>query len=262
MLFCSCFGKIPKSVKTSKPREEMPQTLIQFLGVDKSISAINEAMEQIPRMDSAVQDKLRPFVNKLSIKQEEENKDQPMSSQPDTDHILTNQELRKGDFLISENGKYKAVFQEDGNFVIFALCPIWATGTAGENPHRIIVQPDNNLVMYNGRNKPVWASDTWEEKEHEHSDKMCLTMTNEVLSYSCFCAPPPPHLRHSLQDLQSIPICHLLFSLISNHQHQCLDFVGDLYIYIYMQPFRDDSSWSSSAKDFVITKILFITYLQ
>ena len=74
MLFCCCFDKIPKSVQTSKSREEMPQTIIQYLGVDDSISAIKEAMEQIPRMDSAVQDKLSPFVDKLSIKQEEETK--------------------------------------------------------------------------------------------------------------------------------------------------------------------------------------------
>ncbi|XP_062289306.1 uncharacterized protein LOC133994117 [Scomber scombrus] len=74
MLFCYCFDKIPKRMKTSKFREEMPQIIIQCLGVDGSISAIKEAMEQIPRMDSAVQDKLRPFVNKLSIKQKEETK--------------------------------------------------------------------------------------------------------------------------------------------------------------------------------------------
>ncbi|XP_053187172.1 uncharacterized protein LOC128371005 [Scomber japonicus] len=75
MLFCFCFDKIPKSVQTSKSREEMPQTIIQILGVDESISATNEAMLLIPRMDSAVQDKLRPFVDKLSIKQEEETKE-------------------------------------------------------------------------------------------------------------------------------------------------------------------------------------------
>ena len=69
--------------------------------------------------------------------------------------------------------------QEDGNFVIFALCPIWATATTGMNPHRIILQPDNNLVMYTRKNKAVWASDTWEKHEEEHSDKMRLTMTDE-----------------------------------------------------------------------------------
>ncbi|XP_067465080.1 uncharacterized protein [Thunnus thynnus] len=75
MLFCSCFDKIPKGVKTGTSREEMPQIIIQHLGVDESVSAINEAMDLIPRKDSAVQDLLRPFVDKLSNKHEEENRD-------------------------------------------------------------------------------------------------------------------------------------------------------------------------------------------
>ncbi|CAK6979984.1 Hypothetical predicted protein [Scomber scombrus] len=83
MLFCYCFDTIPKRMKTSKFREEMPQIIIQVLGVDGSISAIKEAMEQIPRMDSAVQDKLRPFVNKLSIKQKEETKGKKRKQESD-----------------------------------------------------------------------------------------------------------------------------------------------------------------------------------
>ncbi|XP_062289301.1 uncharacterized protein LOC133994114 isoform X1 [Scomber scombrus] len=83
MLFCSCFDTIPKRMKTSKFREEMPQIIIQFLGVDGSISAIKEAMLFIPRRDPAVQNKLRPFVNKLSIKQEEETKGKKRKQESD-----------------------------------------------------------------------------------------------------------------------------------------------------------------------------------
>ncbi|XP_042286465.1 uncharacterized protein LOC121909806 isoform X2 [Thunnus maccoyii] len=176
----------------------MPQIIIQYLGVDESISAINKAMEQLPRNDSAVQDLLRPFVDKPRNKCEE-NRDQPQSSQPDKekktssvtescrivgkDHISTDQELRMGDFLISKNGKYQAVFQEDGNFVILAdgdERPIWATGTNGWNPFRLIVQQDNNVVMYTKENKPVWASGTWTHRPW-YSTRMRLTMTNDGL---------------------------------------------------------------------------------
>ncbi|XP_042286464.1 uncharacterized protein LOC121909806 isoform X1 [Thunnus maccoyii] len=198
MLLCSCLDKIPKGVKTGRSREEMPQIIIQYLGVDESISAINKAMEQLPRNDSAVQDLLRPFVDKPRNKCEE-NRDQPQSSQPDKekktssvtescrivgkDHISTDQELRMGDFLISKNGKYQAVFQEDGNFVILAdgdERPIWATGTNGWNPFRLIVQQDNNVVMYTKENKPVWASGTWTHRPW-YSTRMRLTMTNDGL---------------------------------------------------------------------------------
>ncbi|XP_042287068.1 uncharacterized protein LOC121910103 [Thunnus maccoyii] len=75
MLFCPCFDKIPKSLKTVTSREEMPQIIIQYFGVDESISAVAEAMDLIPRKDPAVQDLLRPFVDKLRKKREEENRE-------------------------------------------------------------------------------------------------------------------------------------------------------------------------------------------
>ncbi|CAK6979977.1 B-type lectin plumieribetin-like isoform X2 [Scomber scombrus] len=96
-------------------------------------------------------------------------------------HIGIDNHLYKGDFIISPNGRYKAVFQQDGNFVILADgddSPIWATRTAGKNAFRITVQEDNNLVVYTEQNKPVWASDTWQHY-YGYSTAMRLTMTNE-----------------------------------------------------------------------------------
>ncbi|XP_042286460.1 uncharacterized protein LOC121909803 [Thunnus maccoyii] len=103
-------SKIPQSRR--KSREEMPQIIIEHYGVKESISEIKEAMERIPRRDSAVQDLLRPFVGKLKNKREkdktgkkrkyagdpehEEQKssaDQLKNSQPDTER--NNQTWRK-----------------------------------------------------------------------------------------------------------------------------------------------------------------------
>ncbi|CAK6983076.1 Hypothetical predicted protein [Scomber scombrus] len=80
---------------------------------------------------------------------------------------------------------------------------------------------------------------------------------------SCHTAVPAPH---------HLPISAILYRICSLFQSAIFSSVSlaitstsvwtSWGIYIYMQPFRDDSSWSSSAKDFVITKILFITYLQ
>ncbi|XP_030603077.1 NACHT, LRR and PYD domains-containing protein 1a-like [Archocentrus centrarchus] len=66
LLFLS---EIPKRVKT-KSREEMPQLIIEHYGVETSIHRINEVMDQIPRKDAAVQDRLRPFVDKLKNTQQ------------------------------------------------------------------------------------------------------------------------------------------------------------------------------------------------
>ncbi|XP_023248740.1 mannose-specific lectin-like [Seriola lalandi dorsalis] len=90
--------------------------------------------------------------------------------------ISTDQELRQGEYLTSENGNFKAVFQDDGNFVIYTWSPIWASNTYGKNPFRILLQQDNNLVMYNKEDKPLWASGTY---SNQCSTRLRLTMTNE-----------------------------------------------------------------------------------
>ncbi|KAM8742051.1 uncharacterized protein AB9X84_019219 isoform 4-T4 [Acanthopagrus schlegelii] len=62
--------RIPQGVKSGKVREEMPQIIIQYFGTEGSITVVEKEMKQIPRMDAAVQDKLRPFVDKLKKQQQ------------------------------------------------------------------------------------------------------------------------------------------------------------------------------------------------
>jgi hypothetical protein len=63
--------------------------------------------------------------------------------------------------LVSHNGKFEAVMQVDGNFVIYAANrqPLWATGTngVGLRPYRLAMQADGNLVVY-GSSGATWAS--------------------------------------------------------------------------------------------------------
>ncbi|SCF78828.1 D-mannose binding lectin [Streptomyces sp. Cmuel-A718b] len=51
--------------------------------------------------------------------------------------------------------------QQDGNLVVYneRNKPIWAAMTFGAN-HRAIFQPDGNLVIHNGDDRPIWASKT------------------------------------------------------------------------------------------------------
>uniref|UniRef100_A0AAY5E9K1 Bulb-type lectin domain-containing protein n=1 Tax=Electrophorus electricus TaxID=8005 RepID=A0AAY5E9K1_ELEEL len=59
--------------------------------------------------------------------------------------LSTNQEMFKGDYLISNDGNYKAIFQDDGNFVVYGWKPIWASGTNGKPGFFLIMQSDGNL---------------------------------------------------------------------------------------------------------------------
>ncbi|XP_078122674.1 uncharacterized protein LOC144528097 isoform X8 [Sander vitreus] len=74
--------KIPQGVKDGKTREEIPYLIVQHYGTQGSISEIDKIMKNIPRQDAAVQEPLRPFVEKLK-KQRQGKKDQLKSCQPD-----------------------------------------------------------------------------------------------------------------------------------------------------------------------------------
>lgn len=73
---------------------------------------------------------------------------------------IVNAGLGVNQAIISQNGKYNAIMQIDGNFVVYKQgYPIWATNTARSGANVSVMQGDGNFVLYNG-NKPLWASQT------------------------------------------------------------------------------------------------------
>ncbi|XP_028289023.1 mannose-specific lectin-like [Parambassis ranga] len=98
--------------------------------------------------------------------------------------LSKNDELRRGDYLLSNNGEWKAVFQDDGNFVIYGWSPKWASDTANSDAVRLCMQADCNLVMYNIDSQPRWHT-----KTNKGNCNMCrLYLTNDgklVLNREC-----------------------------------------------------------------------------
>ncbi|MEV1024688.1 mannose-binding protein, partial [Streptomyces sp. NPDC050264] len=66
--------------------------------------------------------------------------------------------------------RIRMVMQADGNLVVYNEKdkPIWASMTFGAN-HRAIFQSDGNLVIHNGDDRPIWAS-----KSHGHEGAQLL----------------------------------------------------------------------------------------
>uniref|UniRef100_A0A672IUP0 Bulb-type lectin domain-containing protein n=2 Tax=Salarias fasciatus TaxID=181472 RepID=A0A672IUP0_SALFA len=75
-------------------------------------------------------------------------------------YLSKNDELRKGDYLLSNNREFKAVFQDDGNFVIYGWKPVWHSDTADMHAVRVCMQSDCNLVMYTRDSKPLWHTNS------------------------------------------------------------------------------------------------------
>lgn len=68
--------------------------------------------------------------------------------------------LTTGQSLQSLDGRYTAILQSDGNFVVYgAFRPIWSTNTSGTGADRLVLQNDGNLVLYRGTT-PVWSTQT------------------------------------------------------------------------------------------------------
>lgn len=69
--------------------------------------------------------------------------------------------LTPGQAITSGSGRYKLVYQADGNLVLYSVSsPLWASGTLGRGVGKAVMQGDGNLVIYNAANQPLWASGT------------------------------------------------------------------------------------------------------
>lgn len=83
------------------------------------------------------------------------------------DHLSQGEVLNQGQSITSQNGKYFAQMQYDGNFVVYKNNPItalWASNTAGGNYNFFMaaMQADGNFVVYgnSGSYTALWASAT------------------------------------------------------------------------------------------------------
>lgn len=66
--------------------------------------------------------------------------------------------MKKGDFLISENGKYKAIFQEDGNLQVTYknLSVVWSSNTGNTGANEVHFDQSGNLMILG----TSWSTDT------------------------------------------------------------------------------------------------------
>ena len=77
--------------------------------------------------------------------------------------LFPGQALDPGQSMQSDNKLHTLIMQPDGNVVLYDQRnqPLWATNTGGRiTPGRFIMQTDGNLVLYDSNGKPRWASNT------------------------------------------------------------------------------------------------------
>jgi hypothetical protein len=101
----------------------------------------------------------------------------PVTAQGDTMH--PGEVLRPGEALISTSGRYRFVYQGDGNLVLYdGNKPLWGTPT-WNNVGICQMGTDGNLVIYGSDLQPIWSSDTW---QHPNS-KLVVQSDGNVVIY-------------------------------------------------------------------------------
>lgn len=109
------------------------------------------------------------------------------------DRISYNTIMKANDCLLSQDERYLAIFQGDGNFVVYRtwdMCGRWASNTENRGANMCVLQGDGNLVIYRTWEVPngSWGYQYNEETGEDewvffptggtHTEYYCLWHTN------------------------------------------------------------------------------------
>lgn len=79
-----------------------------------------------------------------------------------TEWMVQDDQLRRGDTLVSLNGKTTLSLRDDGDLVLSLTSTgerLWNAGTGGRGGNRLVMQGDGNLVL-NADDRTVWNTGT------------------------------------------------------------------------------------------------------
>ena len=79
------------------------------------------------------------------------------------DRLLSGARLLPGQAITSANGRFRLLFQTDGNLVLYddvERSAPWSTNTAGTSAGHVIMQTDGNLVVYDAQGRDHWSTGT------------------------------------------------------------------------------------------------------
>ena len=87
----------------------------------------------------------------------------PVSACCGTDTMANNMVLDVNERITSDDGRFKLVYQGDGNLVLYRAdwTAIWSSNTYGPpNYGYAVMQSDGNFVIYSPRGGTIWATNT------------------------------------------------------------------------------------------------------
>jgi len=162
--FLDVTGSIITNIEgaTGTLEEALTEAIEKYNGNDENF--INAIKSEKKKYVDAIFDNQNGINSLLNaIEKKDRTDDIPKRT---TDTLTVDQVLMNDEFIQSENKKYKAVMQGDGNFVWKGPgehLVRWHAGTnniVGVLPYRLVLHGDNNLVIYDKTSKVIWQTHT------------------------------------------------------------------------------------------------------
>ncbi|KAF3853067.1 hypothetical protein F7725_013755 [Dissostichus mawsoni] len=75
--------------------------------------------------------------------------------------VSKNDEIRKGDSLVSTTESLRLSSRRMVTFVVYGWKPVWASDTYGPDAFRLVMQSDCNLVIYDKGGTAVWHTNSY-----------------------------------------------------------------------------------------------------
>jgi hypothetical protein len=130
--------------------------------VDSILSTVNQIKTSVSQTNTSTP-VIKLYIQMVKKQLEQLSRDMELQ-QPDTmqAEMRPGTMLRPEEFIFSKNGRFRFIYQHDGNLVLYdGNKPIWASGTYGLRNGQCKMQADGNLVIYLADQRAVWSSDTW-----------------------------------------------------------------------------------------------------
>lgn len=110
-----------------------------------------------------------------------------LASMPASATFLTpGQSLSVNQVLPGHDGRFQAVMQPDGNFVVYRLVDaqaVWSTNTSGSGATTAVMQTDGNFVLYTADGRAVWNTQTSQTGPQQNQFTVDDDGTAVVLTY-------------------------------------------------------------------------------
>jgi allophanate hydrolase subunit 2 len=100
--------------------------------------------------------------------------------------LQKNQELKTNQKLVSKNGEYYLVLQEDANLCVYKKDNtfVWCAMTELKGGTQLIMQNDGNLCLYTAQSAHVWSTDTYRGGADKTGHKLVLEDNGMLVLYN------------------------------------------------------------------------------